>query len=244
MPFIFLCMKTSLHQETGFPKVRRKIQPEKKAGTSPRQNCVHYVQACPGTSVCRFGVLDSLGLGMRLEKLLVGYELPAKTKIGVSGCPNNCGEAYVRDIGVFARKGGWVFIFGGNSGRRPRIGDVLAEGLTGDEVVALAKNASIITRQTPRARKGPPGSSNGSALKNSKKRSCRSKKRSKSRRQNPPALFSAPFYSYVVLFCLLVDLKKLILRNNPRRCTLILCQKEVASKQRSMPAPWPAVPGP
>ncbi|MGB9903091.1 MAG: NAD(P)/FAD-dependent oxidoreductase [Desulfotomaculales bacterium] len=101
--------------------------------------CVHYVQACPGTSVCRFGVLDSLGLGMRLEKLLVGYELPAKAKIGVSGCPNNCGEAYVRDIGVFARKGGWVFIFGGNSGRRPRIGDVLAEGLTGDEVVALAK---------------------------------------------------------------------------------------------------------
>lgn len=101
--------------------------------------CVHYVQACPGTSVCRFGVLDSLGLGMRLEKLLVGYELPAKAKIGVSGCPNNCGEAYVRDIGVFARKGGWVFIFGGNSGRRPRIGDVLAEGLNSDEVVALAQ---------------------------------------------------------------------------------------------------------
>lgn len=84
--------------------------------------CVHYVQACPETAVCRFGVLDSLGLGMRLEKILVGYELPAKAKIGVSGCPNNCGEAYVRDVGVFARKSGWVFIFGGNSGRRPRIG--------------------------------------------------------------------------------------------------------------------------
>lgn len=101
--------------------------------------CVHYVQACPGTTVCRFGVLDSLGLSMRLEKMLVGYELPAKAKIGVSGCPNNCGEAYVRDIGVFARKSGWVFIFGGNSGGRPRIGDVLAEKLTDDEVVELAQ---------------------------------------------------------------------------------------------------------
>lgn len=37
------------------------------------------MQACPGTTVCRFGVLDSLGLGMRLEKMLVGYELPATT---------------------------------------------------------------------------------------------------------------------------------------------------------------------
>ena len=66
-------------------------------------------------SCCRFGVLDSLGLGMRLEKMLVGHELPAKAKIGVSGRPNNCGEAYVRDIGVFARKSGWTFVFGDNS---------------------------------------------------------------------------------------------------------------------------------
>ncbi len=101
--------------------------------------CVHYVQACPGTTVCKFGVLDSLGLGMRLEKMLVGYELPAKAKIGVSGCPNNCGEAYVRDIGVFARKSGWTFIFGGNSGSRPRLGDVLAEKLTDDQVIELAQ---------------------------------------------------------------------------------------------------------
>jgi len=101
--------------------------------------CVHYVQACPGTTVCRFGVLDSLGLGIRLEKLLVGYELPAKAKIGVSGCPNNCGESYVRDIGVFAKKSGWTFVFGGNSGVRPRIGNVLAEKLTDDQVIELAQ---------------------------------------------------------------------------------------------------------
>lgn len=101
--------------------------------------CVHYVQACPGTAVCKFGVLDSLGMGMRLEKLLVGSELPAKAKIGVSGCPNNCGEAYVRDIGLIGRKKGWLFTFGGNSGGRPRIGDVLGENLSDDQVVELAQ---------------------------------------------------------------------------------------------------------
>lgn len=99
--------------------------------------CVHYVQACPGNTVCKYGVLDSLNLGLRLEELLVGYELPAKTKIGVSGCPFNCGEGYVRDIGIFGRRSGWTLIFGGNSGGRPRIGDVIAEGLSDDQVVEL-----------------------------------------------------------------------------------------------------------
>lgn len=101
--------------------------------------CVHYVQACPGTAVCKFGVTDSLGLGMKLEELMVGHDLPAKAKIGVSGCPNNCGESYVRDIGVSGKKSGWTFIFGGHSGNRPRIGDVIADKLTDEQVIELTK---------------------------------------------------------------------------------------------------------
>ena len=103
--------------------------------------CVHYVQACPGTAVCKFGTQDSLGLGMILDKMLVNIdlELPAKAKIGISGCPNTCGESRVRDIGVIGKKSGWTFVFGGNSGARPRIGDVIAEKLTTDEVVELAQ---------------------------------------------------------------------------------------------------------
>jgi len=100
--------------------------------------CVHYVKACPGTAACRFGILDSLGMGLRLEKEFLGLELPAKFKIGVSGCPNKCGEAYVRDIGLFGKKAGWTFIFGGNSGARPRLGDIIAENLNDDQVVELA----------------------------------------------------------------------------------------------------------
>ena len=101
--------------------------------------CVHYVQACPGTAVCRFGVQDSLGLGMELEKLYAGMELPAKVKFGVSGCPMCCGESYVRDVGVLGKKNGWTLIFGGNGGGRPRIGDVIAEDLSKEELMDLVK---------------------------------------------------------------------------------------------------------
>ncbi len=101
--------------------------------------CVHYVQACPGTEVCKFGIRDSLGMGLKLEELYVGMDLPAKVKIGVSGCPFCCAESYVRDIGLIGKKSGWVVTFGGNSGGRPRIGDVLAEKVGDDEAVALVK---------------------------------------------------------------------------------------------------------
>jgi NAD(P)H-nitrite reductase large subunit len=101
--------------------------------------CVHYAQACPGTAVCRFGVQDSLGMGLELEKLFIGMELPAKVKFGVSGCPMCCGESYVRDVGVLGKKKGWTVIFGGNSGGRPRIGDVIAQDLSKEEVIDLVK---------------------------------------------------------------------------------------------------------
>jgi len=101
--------------------------------------CLHYVQACPGTAVCKFGVKDSLGLGMEIEKFFSGLDLPAKVKIGVSGCPFCCGESFVRDIGILAKKKGWTFIVGGSSARRPRIGDVLIEDLSGEEVINLTK---------------------------------------------------------------------------------------------------------
>lgn len=101
--------------------------------------CLHYVQACPGTAVCTYGQQDSLGLGLDIEKFFYGYQLPAKVKIGVSGCPFCCGESYVRDIGIIGKKKGWIVTFGGNSGSRPRIADVLAKDLSKDEVIELIK---------------------------------------------------------------------------------------------------------
>ena len=101
--------------------------------------CLHYVQACPGTAVCKFGVQDSLGLGMEIERFFSGMDLPAKVKIGISGCPFCCGESFVRDIGMLGKKNGWTVTVGGSSARRPRIGDVLEKDLSGDEVIDLTK---------------------------------------------------------------------------------------------------------
>ena len=101
--------------------------------------CVHYVQACPGTEVCKFGVRDSLGMGLQLENLYVGMDLPAKLKMGVSGCPFCCAESYVRDIGLIGKKKGWIITFGGNSGGRPRVGDIVAQDVSDVEAVALVQ---------------------------------------------------------------------------------------------------------
>ncbi len=101
--------------------------------------CVHYVQACPGTDVCKYGLQDSIGLGKEIDKIFSDLDLPAKLKIGISGCPFCCGESFVRDIGIMGKKSGWTLILGGNSARRARIGDVVAEFLSKDEVISMIK---------------------------------------------------------------------------------------------------------
>ncbi len=112
---------------------------------------IHYIQACPGVKWCKYGRQDSLDLGAKLEKALAAMPLPAKTKVGVSGCPMNCCECYIRDVGIFGKKKGWTLVFGGNGGGVPRIGDVIGEGLTDTEVIDLA--AKCLTFYAEHARK-------------------------------------------------------------------------------------------
>ena len=103
--------------------------------------CLHYVQACPGTTVCRYGLQDSLKLGMRLEEEFLGIGLPAKLKIGISGCPFCCSESFMRDIGAIGTKKGWELTVGGFAGYKPRVGEKIASGLTEDDVIALSLKA-------------------------------------------------------------------------------------------------------
>ena len=114
--------------------------------------CLHYVQACPGTAVCKFGLQDSLGLGRQIEEFFLDMELPAKVKIGVSGCPFCCAESFVRDIGLFGKKTGWNLVVGGNSARRPRVGDLVCEKLSEEEVIPLVRRTLEYYRDT--AKKG------------------------------------------------------------------------------------------
>ena len=99
--------------------------------------CVKYVQTCLGTDFCKYGVQDSVALGLELEKRYHRVAFPAKLKFGVSGCLRCCGESYVRDIGVIGTQRGWTVVFGGNSGRRPSPGTVVAEDLSTNDALDL-----------------------------------------------------------------------------------------------------------
>ncbi|HWC27047.1 MAG TPA: nitrite reductase large subunit NirB, partial [Solirubrobacteraceae bacterium] len=99
---------------------------------------IRTVKTCVGADFCRFGLGRSIELGIRLEKLWEGLHTPAKVKSGVSGCPRNCAEATVKDIGVVAVEGGWQIRVGGAAGASVREADVLALAGTEDDVVRIA----------------------------------------------------------------------------------------------------------
>jgi nitrite reductase (NADH) large subunit len=96
------------------------------------------VKTCVGSDYCRFGVGDSTALGIALEERFQGIEGPGKMKLAVTGCPRNCAEAYVKDLGVVAIDGGrWEIYVGGAAGAHIRKGDLLATVDSPDEVVTL-----------------------------------------------------------------------------------------------------------
>ncbi len=99
--------------------------------------CVRSIKACPGTTFCKRGQLDSLAVGRQLDEKYHGMELPGKMKLGVSGCPNQCGETSFKDIGLVGTPKGWRVYVGGNGGTTPRIGEVLAQRIDTDQAVAL-----------------------------------------------------------------------------------------------------------
>jgi NAD(P)H-nitrite reductase large subunit len=127
---------------------QKRLETELKPLTRPvAVNSFDYVQACPGSQWCKFGTSDALALGARIEQISFAEPLPGKVKIGISGCRMCCTEPYVRDIGIFASKKGWTLIFGGNGGANPRLGDIVAEGLTDDQVIELVRKCLTVYQQ-------------------------------------------------------------------------------------------------
>ncbi|MGH3702244.1 MAG: nitrite reductase large subunit NirB [Pseudonocardiaceae bacterium] len=97
------------------------------------------VKTCVGTEFCRFGLGDSTRLGIDLEERYKGLESPAKLKLAVAGCPRNCSEALVKDLGLVAvGEGQWDLYVGGAAGASVRKGDVLARVGSHDEALRLA----------------------------------------------------------------------------------------------------------
>jgi nitrite reductase (NADH) large subunit len=96
------------------------------------------VKTCVGSEYCRYGTNDSTALGIALEKRFQGFEFPAKVKLGVSGCPRNCAESTVKDVGVVATEGGeWEVSVGGAAGAHVRKSDVLCRVKTQEEALRV-----------------------------------------------------------------------------------------------------------
>lgn len=96
------------------------------------------VKSCVGSDFCRFGVGDSVTLGVDMEERFKGLEAPAKLKLAVAGCPRNCSEAMVKDVGVVAVEGGRFEIYvGGAAGAYVRRGDVLCTVSSHEEVLTI-----------------------------------------------------------------------------------------------------------
>ena len=101
--------------------------------------CVRSVKVCPGTTFCRLGQQDSLGLGAELDKRYHGYQLPAKFKIGVAGCINDCAETCIKDLGFVGKPKGWVVKVGGCGGARPMLARTLTENVSTEEALEIAE---------------------------------------------------------------------------------------------------------
>jgi nitrite reductase (NADH) large subunit len=95
------------------------------------------VKSCVGSTWCRYGVGDSVGLAVDLENRYKGLRAPHKIKFGVSGCTRECAEAQGKDVGVIATDKGWNLYVCGNGGMKPRHAELLAQDLTKEQLVRL-----------------------------------------------------------------------------------------------------------
>lgn len=98
---------------------------------------VRTVKSCVGSTWCRYGVDDSVGLAIELENRYKGLRAPHKLKFAVSGCTRECAEAQSKDIGVIATEKGWNLYVCGNGGMRPRHADLFASDLSKAELIQL-----------------------------------------------------------------------------------------------------------
>lgn len=95
------------------------------------------VKSCVGSTWCRYGVDDSVGLAVELENRYKGLRAPHKIKFGVSGCTRECAEAQGKDVGIIATDKGWNLYVCGNGGMKPRHAELIAVDLGKAELIRL-----------------------------------------------------------------------------------------------------------
>jgi len=96
---------------------------------------IRTVKTCVGSEHCRFGTQRSMEMGIKLEKMFFGMWSPHKVKLAVSGCPRNCAESGIKDVGVIGVDSGYELYIGGNGGIKTEVAQFLAKVQTDEEVM-------------------------------------------------------------------------------------------------------------
>jgi len=93
------------------------------------------VKTCVGSEFCRFGTQNSTRMGIDLEKTFWKMWAPHKVKLAVSGCPRNCAEAAIKDVGIIGVDSGWEIHIAGNGGIKTEVAQFFAKVKTAEEVL-------------------------------------------------------------------------------------------------------------
>lgn len=93
------------------------------------------VKTCVGAEHCRFGTQRSMDMGVKLEKMLFGMWSPHKVKLAVSGCPRNCAEAGIKDVGVIGLESGYELYVAGNGGIKTEVAEFFCKVENDEEVM-------------------------------------------------------------------------------------------------------------
>jgi nitrite reductase (NADH) large subunit len=96
------------------------------------------VKTCVGSEWCRFGTQDSTQMGKDLERALWRMYAPHKVKLAVSGCPRNCAESGIKDVGIIGVDSGWELYVGGNGGIKTEAAQFFCKVRTSDEVMEVS----------------------------------------------------------------------------------------------------------
>ena len=99
---------------------------------------IRTVKTCVGAEHCRFGTQLAMSMGVKLEKMLFDMYAPHKVKLAVSGCPRNCAEAGIKDVGVIGVDSGYEIYIGGNGGIKTEVAQFLCKVRTDEEVMEYA----------------------------------------------------------------------------------------------------------
>ncbi|HEY5621590.1 MAG TPA: nitrite reductase large subunit NirB [Pontiella sp.] len=96
---------------------------------------IRTVKSCVGSTWCRFGLQDSVGMAIRVENRYKGLRAPHKIKLAVSGCVRECAEAQSKDVGLIATEKGWKMYICGNGGVTPRHADLFASDIDDETAI-------------------------------------------------------------------------------------------------------------